>query len=350
MTNEYLGDLLNDDKHIQCFQDGEYTTETRNCIYQLLEQNVPSRSIGPVINCVAALCKKEVDQVPSKTTILNMNVERLMLSQAQIVDEVASKDNTTLYTDETSKFGKKYSGYHLSDDEGRYYVLGMRNIATKSASDTLHGLQEIIQDIDARSEQQENLTSKRLLVNISATMSDRAATEVKFNTMLETVRAEVLTEVKENWNELSPADQLATSQLLNFFCGLHGLVHFAEAASASLSELDQGRFEGNPPIYDLRKQKESGTARLVRTASNAMGRGGDEKNGRYGDFKSYSHQFLAEKGFHSLPLLPFHGNRFNILFENAVSLFFLHDLIHDFLQNHQTNGLLKSVLHDLNTP
>ena len=76
-----------------------------------------------------------------------------------------------------------------------------------------------------------------ILVNITATMSDRTATEVKFNTLLEDRRKDVLPQVKENWEQLSAADQLAVSQLL--FCGLHGLVHFAKAASTSLVELDR---------------------------------------------------------------------------------------------------------------
>ena len=140
--------------------------------------------------------------------------------------------------------------------------------------------------------------------------------------------------------------------MLNFFCGLHSLVHFAEAASKTLCELDQGGFDQEPPIHDprFRKATESGTARLIRTASNALGRGGNAKCGKYGDFKEVVAEFLKESGLRSLPIQPYHGNRFNILFENAVSLFFLHEHIEKFLQDHQSNGLLQSVLHDLKTP
>jgi hypothetical protein len=131
-----------------------------------------------------------------------MNVERLVLSQKQLAEEVAPKEDTTLYTDETSKFRSKYSGCHISNSEGRYYVclnvcmlrvyvqatkmapkedttlytdetskfgskfglkysgyrisdsggqfyvLGMRNLATTWASNTMKGLQQILQDIN----------------------------------------------------------------------------------------------------------------------------------------------------------------------------------------------------------
>jgi hypothetical protein len=50
---------------------------------------------------------------------------------------------------------------------------------------------------------------------------------------------------------------------------------------------------------------------------------------------------------------PFKGNRFNILFESSAAVFFLHDKnLHDkiklFLEDNQSNNLLKSVLYDLN--
>jgi hypothetical protein len=46
--------------------------------------------------------------LPSKSMVLNMNVEHLVLAQQQLAKEVAPKEDTTLYTDETSKFGSKF--------------------------------------------------------------------------------------------------------------------------------------------------------------------------------------------------------------------------------------------------
>ena len=54
-----------------------------------------------------------------------------------------------------------------------------------------------------------------------------------------------------------------------------------------------------------------------------------------------------ENNLHSLPLQPFHGNRFNILFESAAGLFFLHEKVEEFLAGHQSNNLLKFVPFDL---
>ena len=52
----------------------------------------------------------------------------------------------------------------------------------------------------------------------------------------------------------------------------------------------------------------------------------------------------------NLPLQPYHGNRFNILSENAAHVFLLKDEMCRFLEGHQANRLLQAVLQDLKTP
>ena len=49
----------------------------------------------------------------------------------------------------------------------------------------------------------------------------------------------------------------------------------------------------------------------------------------------------------TLPLSPFRGNRFNILFSNARHLFFLRRQMVEYLGDTDHNLLLKCVLHDL---
>ena len=119
---------------------------------------------------------------------------------------MSREKNTTLLTDETSKFGDKYMGYHTADSHGNMYVLGLREIETKSAQDTLTTYRAILDDIAERSKCVNNEASTKILVNTVATMSDRAATEVKFNELLRTYR-EVLPMIIEGYDDMSPADK-----------------------------------------------------------------------------------------------------------------------------------------------
>jgi len=118
---------------------------------------------------------ENVKKIPTRSTVLNMNVERLILAQKQLREVIPDQENLTLYADETSKFGIKYSDYHVSDQEGNMYVLGMRQLETKSAQNTLNVFQEILSDIEDKTE--EANSTEKILLKITATMSNRASTE-----------------------------------------------------------------------------------------------------------------------------------------------------------------------------
>ena len=51
-------------------------------------------------------------------------------------------------SDETTKYFKKIRKQSVRDDEGRPYVLCLREMATKSASDTLKVVKDIMFDLD----------------------------------------------------------------------------------------------------------------------------------------------------------------------------------------------------------
>ena len=129
---EYLEGLLNDDKHLSFYDKNEnkYSYELGQCIYSLLSLNVSAVNVAPVIENVLKMIGKSCDKLPARTKILNMNVERLILAQKQLGEVIPDKTILTLYTDETSKFGVRYSGYHVSDQDGTMYVLGMRQLET----------------------------------------------------------------------------------------------------------------------------------------------------------------------------------------------------------------------------
>ena len=84
--------------------------------------NVSSQNVKKVIECVLNLVGRNCEKIPTRSTVRNMIVGRLIFAQKQLSEVIPDKENLTLYTDETSKFGIKYSGYHVSDQEGNMYV------------------------------------------------------------------------------------------------------------------------------------------------------------------------------------------------------------------------------------
>ena len=213
VENDYLRLLINDNiqRELQLFDTDKrmYTDQTQECVFEVRNNNVTTSCVGPVIETVLKLAGTKPNNVLSTSTVNNMNVQRLILAQAQIAEKLTQQDDSfCLLSDETSKFGKKYECFHVSDTNGQLWVLGLRNMVTKSGKDTLKTLQDILGDIDEVSEMEDNLTRKQILLIITSTMSDRATTQLKFNELLEEYRTHILKEeFEEQWAEMSDAEK-----------------------------------------------------------------------------------------------------------------------------------------------
>ena len=63
---------------------------------------------------------------------------------------------------------------------------------------------------------------------------------------------------------------------------------------------------------------------MICTRCKGFAAGADEKNGVYGHFIVFVRAFLRQHDLHSLPIVPIRGSHFNIMFNNAAGVFFLH--------------------------
>ena len=144
-----------------------------------------------------------------------------------------------------------------------------------------------------------------------------------------------------------------TTKILNvneFYCGLHFLVGMADQAEACLKVWEGILFKDDNNIDGSLKHggysnRESGTTRLIRTVCKTMQQRGCEKSERMASFETFMKE---EFGMTELPLFPFLGNRFNILFLNGAGTFYLYEKLVDFFKKiNLDNKLLSSVHWDL---
>jgi hypothetical protein len=88
-----------------------YTPQLQQCVHTLLENHISTTRVGKVIEACLGMVGKKSNKLPSASTINNINIQRLVLSQKQLGEEVSAKENITLETDETSKYGTKFGVY-----------------------------------------------------------------------------------------------------------------------------------------------------------------------------------------------------------------------------------------------
>ncbi|WAQ95680.1 hypothetical protein MAR_028370 [Mya arenaria] len=142
-----------------------YSLDLHACVYSLLDNHVALENVG------------DSNKLPSVGTIHNWSIERGIIAKQQIA-ESSNEHNTTLHTDEASKYGNKWGAFASRDQQGNYTLLGLKEMATKSSHDTLETLKDILNHID---DVTDDGTGNKLLVNIKNTKSDRTSTETKFN-------------------------------------------------------------------------------------------------------------------------------------------------------------------------
>lgn len=148
-TRDYLHSLMQDNKEIYILDDKvrAYSPEFRQAVMSISGKNVATEHIVSVINDSLKLAGKTLKQIPARRTIDDIVTEKVVVSNIQVGQCLQDKEKTTLYSDETRKFGKTYNSYFISDYHKNVFMLGLREMHNKSFSTTLDTFKEILTDI-----------------------------------------------------------------------------------------------------------------------------------------------------------------------------------------------------------
>ena len=242
------------------------------------------------------------------------------------------------------------------NEKGREYVMGLRDLPSKCAEDTLDVFKELLSDISDMyvvDEDHPNPAGMEILAAILKMMSDAAGTEKKWHRLLEVYINKVLPLMKQAEKLLDDNAMVPVRRLDEFFCALHALVHFTESAVSAQIEWERLHYDdGKAPLLNAAcaRAGESSGSRFVQAVCKSFSRGGDEKNGCFTEFMTYAKPILQQEfGRSTNPFTKFLGSRFCILGRNAVYAYVLRNVIRDFLKNRPGNNqLLRCVLFDVN--
>ena len=170
ISNDYLQDLVNDvaEINVNC-------NELVQCAINLTNLKVATKNVTPVIREVGSLCGRKFNSLPSRTTVDNFIDRKISIGHKQIAKELAPSKHTTLYTDDTRKYGHTYESYIITDDKKNSYLIGLREMLNKSGACTLDTLKTILGDISHHCKtlmERKEFGVGFQLSNIKNTMSD----------------------------------------------------------------------------------------------------------------------------------------------------------------------------------
>ncbi|XP_066920601.1 putative leucine-rich repeat-containing protein DDB_G0290503 [Clytia hemisphaerica] len=359
-AEEELEDLMKSNE-IKVFHKGCYNADIRAVYEDLLCMGVGTSKVKEVIRTVLKnIAKRDAPVLPGVTFAKGMLLEARNLAQQHLVhvlsgEKISESDSATnfsdlntLHSDGTSKKGRSYLSYDITTKTGETLNAGLRETSSGDAEMQLKVLQNILDDLSKKSS--DKSFSNKVFGSIKNLMSDRCSTQKKFNHIFIEYRASVLPQIIEGWDNLTDKEKSKLKNINEFFCGLHYLVGLADQAEATLKVWEGLLYDKDKKVGSLAhggySNGESGCLRTIRTVCKSVQERGCDKSGRMVHFATF---LKSEYNITEIPLYPFLGNRFNILFLNAAGVFQLYSLLQAFFSEcYDENRLLTAVYHDLN--
>lgn len=344
---EQMNALISDPV-IESFYDGKYSDQVRQTVMTLItECGVSQKKVNSVMETVVKnLTGKTLSRLPSVGVRNRLILEAKRVANQQLAKTLLEDKPVTLHQDGTSKFHKHFQSFQISNSDGTTMSAGLHEVGKSDANKLFETFQVLISDL-AETIKTGNQDEKvaALVKSIVATMSDQGSVNPLFNDKFQVFREDLLPLAYDRWDEMSDNERKSLGEVFNFFCKMHIFVNMATEVDKSLMQFEKTVIsEGHNPFAF--STAESGSSRLVRTASKALTAYGCEKSGVGGHFLTY----LQDKGLQN-KLITFRGHRFNHLFYAAGATFYHLRDIQDFIKKWaDPNDLLKSVAFDSKEP
>ena len=286
---------LLDDNDVNAFQDGRYTDTIRKTIMELLAQNVSMNKVNSVIRTVLKnLAGKVVSRLPSAGTRSRIALEANHLASIEVAMAMKSAKpedavGNCIHGDGTTKHHRKYQNWQVTLPDGTSRSIGMMEMGggdtdavVDSFTDKVKELATVIEGVTG---ERDDDIFKELIATVKSTMTDQGPTMPQFNARLQSVRANLLPDVVENWDTLPGDVKECMAEFGVFFCKMHPLVNFAEEVNKVLKTFED--FTTSGKHAHVLQTIEAGVTRLIRTSSKAFHYRGCDKSGVEDVFSSF---------------------------------------------------------------
>jgi len=335
---------------------GEYNQDVRNCVLELLGNEVALHKVAPVIQAVSKhLFKTPLSDLPRRQCVNNISDEAHFLVKKFYAEKLASTDHWGLNKDGTSRKKNKMVNVSLTLGEGETLSLGFKRVARETAQAIADNLKEELSELASvhqwgKDTSDSDASLVTFLRTLTFMMSDRAANEKLSNQIILEWVDECLDKTSNDRNKLV---------IHLFYCSAHVLLGFSTDTAKQLQHLQSELEKGSTPFgrkadgQFSRYSEPFCIPRVVRMTSELLGPNVDEKNGLRDKWLS----FCREKGIRSV-IGDYKDNRFNALFATSAQLVHQYSEILEFFDKNKEfvlnttgkntlNQKVKSVMLDL---
>uniref|UniRef100_A0A914UN06 Uncharacterized protein n=1 Tax=Plectus sambesii TaxID=2011161 RepID=A0A914UN06_9BILA len=269
-----------------------------------------------------------------QTSLITMK-RRLQNSERQLQEEVRNCDlmNAELLDDLAAMESETIS----AKDDGKAYSIAMQECILR-----LQALKVSQGSIDIDGAEPEKNILARIVASLKNVMSDRAATQVKFNTLFELYRFDCLKLARDDWHDLSVTEREQLCQVNTFFCNLHLLANLGEKIIECMALLETAHFG---------KQVETESCSVISLLRDIAKYFASRSAAKWGVCPKWVTFLLIEQEVNVLPFPSFLGHRFNIMFLLAARIFQARKQLIKFCDLYASdNVVLKTIATRLRNP
>ena len=123
---KYLETLINDTETVDLREPTSniYSDNLVECAFNLTDLKVGTKNVRPVIKEAVKLFGRRVANIPTRRSV--DRIVNRKIAHKHVGQEAAPSKHTTLYTNETRKYGRVYESYIITDDMPNSYLLELR--------------------------------------------------------------------------------------------------------------------------------------------------------------------------------------------------------------------------------
>ena len=307
-----------------------FSPAVRNLCHQYIAAGVAAEHIGPLIHSTISFAGREVGTLPSVSLLQDMAGEVGEVARQQIGEVLSVEKDITLLRDATTKSGHHVQGLLLSSESKGILTVGLKEVSSGTAQAYFEAGIDSLKDIDRSCSQNK---SDQLLLNISSTMTDRCIVNKAENRLWNAARDEA---AERRNTEVQPLEE--------FFCSLHPLEQFSDAANKALKKFEEEKNHNIPQAFNRKGESDThGTLRRISDLFYKDGTGDPLMVTTYLEDTG-----IAKPNRYVAKIL---GSRLNISFHNGAGAFFLAEHISNYLNTKDSmNGLHLCLQLELNSP
>ena len=194
---------------VNFFHNGKYDDNICTVYQDLLCMGLSTHNVEKVVEIVLRdLLGIEVTQLTKPTFANYMLLEARYVAQIHVADKLTKAvENSTLYSDGTSKKGHSYATFDYQKPGGTIIVTGLRCVGGGDAQTQLDMFKEILSEISESSGTTNSSFISKTFFTIKKLMSDCCATQKKFNNLFQEYRSSGIPDVTDKWNTLTDVEQ-----------------------------------------------------------------------------------------------------------------------------------------------